>query len=116
KESKLWYRRTVVVPSAMRKGKLLLHFGAVDWRSEVFINGKPAGVHEGGYDPFYFDITGLVTKPGPQEIIVAAWDPTDEGPQPRGKQVKEPKSIWYTPVTGIWQTVWLESVPDTYIS
>ncbi len=116
KENKLWYRRTVAIPSAMRKGKLLLHFGAVDWRCEVFVNGKAAGVHDGGYDPFYFDITGLVTKSRPQEIVVAAWDPTDEGPQPRGKQVKKPQSIWYTPVTGIWQTVWLESVPDTYIS
>lgn len=116
KENKLWYRRTVVIPTAMRKGKHLLHFGAVDWRCEVFVNGKPAGVHEGGYDPFYFDITSLVTKSGPQEIVLAAWDPTDEGPQPRGKQVKKPQSIWYTPVTGIWQTVWLESVPETYIA
>ncbi len=115
KDNRLWYRRTVKVPAAMRKGKLLLHFGAVDWQCEVFVNGSSAGKHEGGYDPFSFDITRLIKGSGEQEIIVAVSDPTDDGPQPRGKQVNQPNSIWYTPVTGIWQTVWLESVPQTYI-
>ncbi len=115
KENQLWYRRTVRIPSSMRKGTVLLHFGAVDWKCEVFVNGSQAGTHEGGYDPFSFDVTKLIKGSGDQEIVVAVSDPTDDGPQPRGKQVNEPKSIWYTPVTGIWQTVWLESVPQTYI-
>src|SRR5207248_3121336 len=63
-----------------------------------------------------FDITAALQKTGNQEIAVRVWGPSDEGPQPRGKQVKKPNSIWYTPVTGIWQTVWLEAVPKTYIS
>lgn len=115
KDSLLWYERELDIPSAMRKGKVLLHFGAVDWKCEVFINGQPAGMHEGGYDPFSFDITGFLKKGNKQQLVVKVWDPSDDGPQPRGKQVKIPKSIWYTPVTGIWQTVWLESVPQTYI-
>lgn len=115
-EKQIWYRRTVIIPRDMRAGKILLHFGAVDWECEVFINGKSAGTHQGGYDPFYFDITGLVTGSGAQEIAVRVWDPTNDGPQPRGKQVNKPESIWYTPVSGIWQTVWLEAVPPTYIA
>jgi beta-galactosidase/beta-glucuronidase len=99
------------------KGKnILLHFGAVDWRTEVFVNGKSAGTHEGGFDPFFFDITALINKNGEQDLVVKVWDPTDEGPQPRGKQVVKPEAIWYTPVTGIWQTVWIEAVPTTHIS
>jgi beta-galactosidase/beta-glucuronidase len=116
KDSLLWYERKFTLPAASRKGKLLLHFGAVDWLCEVFINGKPAGTHKGGYDPFSFDITALIDKKAEQQIVVKVWDPTDDGPQPRGKQVKNPHGIWYTPVTGIWQTVWLETVPVTYIS
>lgn len=115
KDNTLWYKKTFAVPSDAKNKNLLLHFGAVDWRCEVFVNGKSAGRHEGGYDPFSFDITSLLTKSKQQEIVVSVWDPSDEGPQPRGKQVKTPKSIWYTPVTGIWQTVWLESVPKSYI-
>ena len=113
-ENRLWYRRSVALPPAAKGKNVLLHFGAVDWRCEVFVNGKLAGKHEGGYDPFTFDITGLLRK-GNQEIVVSVWDPSDDGPQPRGKQVKKPNSIWYTPVTGIWQTVWLEAVPQSYI-
>ena len=93
---------------------MLLHFGAVDWQCTVYINGKEIGTHTGGYDPFYFDITDHLKK-GRQELVVRVWDPTDEGPQPRGKQVKNPNSIWYTPVTGIWQTVWLETVNAAHI-
>lgn len=113
-ENKLWYRRSVTIPTSYKGKNVLLHFGAVDWRCEVFVNGKLAGQHEGGYDPFSFDITRFLRK-GSQEIVVSVWDPSDDGPQPRGKQVKKPHSIWYTPVTGIWQTVWLEAVPTTYI-
>jgi beta-galactosidase/beta-glucuronidase len=95
---------------------VLIHFGAADWRCSVSVNGTTVGSHTGGYDPFSFDITSALKRSGPQEIRVTVWDPTDEGPQPRGKQVNIPKSIWYTPVTGIWQTVWLEAVPQTYIT
>lgn len=115
KDSLLWYNRKFSIPANMRGKRILLHFGAVDWRTEVFVNGQRAGIHEGGFDPFYFDITSLIKRSGEQDIVVKVWDPTDEGPQPRGKQVKNPEGIWYTPVTGIWQTVWLEAVPSTYI-
>lgn len=114
KDNKLWYRRTVVLPPAFKKKNVLLHFGAVDWEANVYVNGKSVGSHQGGYDPFSFDITANL-KSGQNEIVVSVWDPSDEGPQPRGKQVKKPHSIWYTPVTGIWQTVWLEPVAKTYV-
>lgn len=115
KENAVVYRRSVTLPSNFRNQKVLLHFGAVDWKCDVSVNGVAVGTHTGGYDPFTFDISSALKRSGAQEIKVTVWDPTDEGPQPRGKQVKNPKSIWYTPVTGIWQTVWLEAVPDTYI-
>lgn len=112
----LWYQKTVLISSKNRKGRVLLHFGAVDWESEVFVNGKSVGSHQGGYDPFHFDITDFLKKGEFQNIQVRVWDPSDDGPQPIGKQTKRPRGIWYTPVTGIWQTVWLEYVPQTYIS
>lgn len=115
KDSILWYKTMFTIPSTMKGKNLLLHFGAVDWQTEVYINGKKIGTHEGGYDPFSFDITSAIKK-GNQQLEVRVWDPTDDGPQPRGKQVKRPEGIWYTPVTGIWQTVWLEGVPKTYIA
>ncbi len=114
-DQRLWYRRTFTAPN--RKGEqLLLHFDAVDWRTEVFINGKSVGTHEGGYDPFTFDITAALKPAGPQEVVVSVWDPTDSGLQPRGKQVLNPNGIWYTAVSGIWQTVWLEPVPAGHIT
>ena len=116
KDSTLWYNRKFSLKKEMKGRKILLHFGAVDWRTKVFVNGKEAGTHEGGFDPFTFDITPHLKKSGEQELTLSVWDPTDEGPQPRGKQVVKPESIWYTPVTGIWQTVWIEAVPETYIS
>lgn len=116
-DQKLWYRRNFTRPApAGPGGRVLLHFGAVDWQTTVWVNGKQVGTHEGGYDPFAFDITDALTASGTQEVVVAVWDPTDSGSQPRGKQVLKPESIWYTAVTGIWQTVWLESVPATHIA
>ncbi|MGY3051995.1 beta-galactosidase/beta-glucuronidase [Pedobacter sp. UYEF25] len=115
KDSTLWYRNAIVISPAMRKNNVLIHFGAVDWRTEVFVNGKKAGMHEGGYDPFSFNITSLLKSGTKQEIVVKVWDPTTDGPQPVGKQRVTPEGIWYTPVTGIWQTVWLEAVPKSYI-
>ncbi len=116
KDSTLWYEQNFMLPSNFRNKKILLQFGAVDWLCEVYVNGKMAGTHKGGYDPFSFDITAGLNKKGNQKITIRVWDPSDDGPQPRGKQVKNPSGIWYTPVTGIWQTVWLEAVPQTYIS
>jgi hypothetical protein len=113
-DQRLWYRRSFTASPA--KGvRLLLHFGAVDWRAEVFVNGKAAGQHEGGYDPFTFDITEALKPGAQQELVVAVWDPTDSALQPRGKQVLNPNSIWYTAVSGIWQTVWVEPVPTAHI-
>lgn len=116
KDSVLWYERNFITPSGFQSKRTILHFGAVDWQCDVFINGQQVGSHKGGYDPFSFDITAALHKKGNQKIVVRVWDPSDDGPQPRGKQIKNPHGIWYTPVTGIWQTVWLEAVPETYIA
>jgi hypothetical protein len=108
-----WYRRTFTVPAAWSGQRLLLHLDAVDWESEVFVNGHSAGIHRGGYDPATYDITPYVTGSGPQELIVRVYDPTDGGGQPRGKQTLYPGGIMYTSCSGIWQPVWLEPVPAT---
>ncbi len=111
----LWYRRSVRVPDDWNGKHLLLHFGAVDWHCRVWVNGKHVGNHTGGYDPFYFDITDALAGGGEQEILVKVDDPTDSHWQPRGKQVLNPRGIWYTAVSGIWQSVWLEPVPEAHI-
>lgn len=113
--NRLWYRRTFATPSDWNGQRIILHFGAVDWDATVWTNGREIGRHRGGYDPFSFDITDALKTDGEQEIVVSVWDPSDGGQQPRGKQVQKPHSIWYTPTTGIWQTVWLEPVPATHI-
>ena len=110
-ENRLWYRRTFRVPPAWTGKRVWLRFDAVDWETRVSVNGKAAGAHTGGYDPFAFDITDSLVTGGDQELVVSVWDPSDTGPQPRGKQVLKPRSIWYTPTSGIWQTVWLEPLP-----
>jgi hypothetical protein len=107
---RLWYRRTFTVPQGWQGQSILLHFGAVDYESEVYINGKSVGVHKGGYDPFSYDIAPFLTASGPQEIIVRVYNPTELGGQPRGKQTDNIGGIMYTPTTGIWQTVWIEPV------
>lgn len=112
---RIWYRRTFSIPSAWKGKRTLLHFGAVDWDATVWVNGVRVGRHKGGYDPFSFDITDTLTGGAEQELVVSAWDPSDAGTQPRGKQVRQPGGIWYTPSSGIWQTVWLEPVPRTYL-
>ncbi|MGE5375806.1 MAG: glycoside hydrolase family 2 protein [Bacteroidota bacterium] len=109
-DQRLWYRRTFARPAAQPGEIVLLHFGAVDYECHVWVNGRPAGSHRGGYLPFTFDITGMLVDGG-NELLVSAWDPSDAGLQQRGKQVIEPRGIWYTPVSGIWQTVWMEVVP-----
>jgi len=95
---------------------VLLNFGAVDWQTTVWVNGQEVGKHTGGYDAFSFDTTVAIKSAGVQDIVLAVWDPTDAGYQPRGKQVRKPGGIWYTPTTGIWQTAWLEPVAPTHLS
>lgn len=115
-DQRLWYRLKFTPSLNCSAGeRRLLHFGAVDWETTVWVNGKKVGEHQGGYDPFTFDITAAAAGKGEQEIVVSVWDPTDKGPQPRGKQVNRPGGIYYTPTTGIWQTVWLETVPAAHI-
>lgn len=114
---KSWYRRTFEVPKDWREDgqRVLLHFGAVDYESTVWVNGKEQGKHVGGFDAFSYDITDALKQDGEQELIVGVTDTTAET-QPRGKQVTNPRGIWYTPVSGIWQTVWIEPVPRSYIA
>ena len=114
--SRLWYRRNFSVPKNWKGDRILLHFGAVDWEAKVYLNGKDLGIHRGGYDSFSFDITDALRQGKENELVVAVWDPTVSGGYPRGKQVDQPGSIWYTPSTGIWQTVWLEPVPKVSLS
>lgn len=114
-QNELWYHTTFNVPQEWGTKKMLLHFGAVDWQTDVYLNDVKIGSHSGGYTPFTFDITPFLGS-GDQQLVIKVWDPTDEGPQPRGKQVKNPEGIWYTPVTGIWQTVWIEPVASKSIS
>lgn len=113
-EKELVYRRSFDVPFSWKGKKVLLHFGAVDWRTDVWVNDVKVGSHTGGFTPFSFDITEALQRKN-NTLLVKVWDPTDKGYQPRGKQVSRPEGIWYTPVTGIWQTVWLEPVSESYI-
>lgn len=115
KDKELWYKRTFTVPSSWKDKSVLLHFGAVDWKTEIYLNDIKIGSHTGGYTPFSFDITSYLAT-GNQKLVVKVWDPTTEGYQPVGKQHARPEGIWYTPVSGIWQTVWLEPVSKKYIS
>ena len=115
RENHLWYERTFTLPKGWAGKNVLLHFGAVDWKAEVWVNGIKVGEHTGGYVPFSFDITQALTKKGAQTLRVKVFDATDQAWQPRGKQVAAPQGIWYTPVTGIWQTVWMEAINPTHI-
>ena len=112
--SKLWYHRTFSVPESWQGRRVRLHFGAVDWHCQVWVDGRAIGQHQGGYDAFTFDITDALRWKGAEEVSVCATDPT-EGDQPRGKQSRKPEGIFYTSSSGIWQTVWLEPVPEVCI-
>ena len=115
--NELWYKRTFQVPSAWKGKEILLHFGAVDWQADVFVDDVLIGSHVGGYTPFSLNVTPyLSAKSATHKLVVRVWDPSDKGYQPRGKQVSNPEGIWYTPVTGIWQTVWLEPVNASHIT
>ena len=110
----LVYQRSFTIPSAWKNKRVLLHFGAVDWKADVWVNDIKVGSHTGGYAPFSFDITPALEGKS-NKLTVKVWDPTDRSYQPRGKQVSNPSGIWYTPVSGIWQTVWLEPVNEKHI-
>lgn len=111
---RLWYHTSIQIPALKKDLRTLLHFGAVDWMMIVTVNGKQVGEHRGGYQSFTLDITNALVK-GTNEILVKVYDPTDQGPNPHGKQVLKPEGIMYTPTSGIWQTVWLETVPATHL-
>jgi len=109
-EDAIWYSRTFSVPACWKRSKVILHFDAVDWGCEVFVNGKSVGSHTGGYTAFSFDVTKVLKRRGEQTLTLKVTDATENEFQPHGKQVKNPRGIWYTPVSGIWQSVWMEAV------
>lgn len=113
----IWYRRHFERPNLGAGERVFLHFGAVDYGATVWVNGTEVVCHQGGYTPFRADVTGALTESGPQELIVRAEDDPADLAKPRGKQdwKVEPHLIWYPRTTGIWQTVWLETVPSTFI-
>ncbi len=114
-EETLWYRRTFTVPNEWAGQRVLLNFDAVDWETTAFVNQSLVGVHRGGYDSFTFDVTDQLIN-GPNELVVKVYDPTDNGNQPMGKQRLNARTLWYSPVSGIWQTVWLEPVANAHIT
>lgn len=114
-EDALWYEREIVVPARWKGKRVMLNFGAVDWHAQVYVDGEFAGEHKGGYAPFTFDITDLLKKGRKHSLKVKVLDATDKSWQPRGKQILEPYGVWYTAVTGIWQTVWMEAVPASHV-
>ena len=112
----LWYEREFTIPRDWKGQRIMLNFGAVDWKAEVYVDDSYAGEHTGGYTPFSFDITDLLKKGRKHSLKVKVSDRTDKWFQPRGKQVSRPGGIWYTAVTGIWQTVWMEPVPAAHVN
>ncbi len=111
----LWYEREFVIPEGWAGQRVLLNFGAIDWKAEVYVDDTFVGEHTGGYAPFSFDVTDMLAKGKKHSLKVKVTDHTDKWFQPRGKQVSQPEGIWYTAVTGIWQTVWMEPVPASHI-
>lgn len=111
----LWYERELTVPSKWDGKRILLHFGAIDWHAQVYVDGKFVGEHKGGYAPFHFDITEYLADGAKHTLKIKVLDTTETSWQPRGKQHLSPNSIWYTAVTGIWQTVWMEPVDNAHI-
>ncbi|WP_057913814.1 PA14 domain-containing protein [Peribacillus muralis] len=113
-EDHMWYKRDFTLPDKWKGDHIKLNFGAVDWKSTLYVNGEKVGTHTGGYDAFSYDITKYLVK-GKNELILEVHDPTGGG-QARGKQTTVPEGIWYTPTSGIWQTVWIEPVPKANIA
>lgn len=114
-EDRMWYRRTFEVPRSWSGERLLLHLDAIDWDATIYVNGKQVGAHKGGYGRITVDVTDALKRGGSQELVVGVTDPTDSGQQPIGKQRLDPSGIWYTAVSGIWQTVWMEPVAQQHI-
>ncbi len=113
---RLWYRREFSIPQSWSGKDIIINFDAVDWSATVWVNGALVGTHRGAYDRFSFDITPYLKKSGAHELVVCVDDPSSYGSQARGKQQMPQQGIWYTPVSGIWQTVWLEAVsPEAYM-
>lgn len=115
-KQELWYHRTFTVPSNWNGKHIMLNFGAIDWKADIYVNDILIGTHTGGYTAFSFDITPYLNAKGAQKLVVRVWDPSNKGYQPIGKQTLSPGSIWYTAVSGIWQTVWLEPVGENHIT
>ena len=114
-EDALWYSTSFSVPANWKGKRLILNFDAVDWKAEVFVNDIKVGSHTGGYTRFSLDVTPYV-KNGSNSLVVRVEDASDNDFQPRGKQVKQPRGIWYTSVSGIWQSVWIEPVAPSHIT
>lgn len=111
----LWYRRNFLIPEEWKSQRILLHFGAVDWQTQVWCNGQLVGDHQGGYDPFSFEVTTYLAYGSENELTIRVFDPTNQGRQERGKQTLQPGFVFYTAVSGIWQTVWMEPLPKVFI-
>lgn len=112
----MWFRYPLKIAKRLPGHRVLLNFEGVDWFATVWVNGKQVAEHSGGHVPFSADITDALVGKDSAEIVVRAWDPTNFGPQPRGKQHLNPQGYWYTRVSGIWQTVWLEQVPAVHVT
>lgn len=115
-KDKIWYETSFTVPPAWKQKNVILHFAASDYLTAIWVNNKLVGSHKGGFDAFSFDVTSYLKKAGRQKLVVSVWDPTDMESQARGKQRLDQRGIWYTPVSGIWQTVWLEPVSKAHIA
>ncbi len=111
-DDRIWYKREFEIPANWNGKNIILNFEAVDYAATIYINGAMVGFHKGAYDRFSFDITPYLNLKGTQELIVSVDDPSSSGVQPRGKQQMPQEGIWYTPVSGIWQTVWVEAVSN----
>ncbi|WP_198315838.1 glycosyl hydrolase 2 galactose-binding domain-containing protein [Chitinophaga tropicalis] len=110
----LWYRKKLGPIKRLKGEKVLLHFGAIDWQATVYLNNVEVGRHTGGYTEFTIDLTKALQNSN-NELLVKVYDPTDKGIGPHGKQVLNPQNIYYTSCSGIWQTAWLETVPEIYV-
>ena len=114
-KQRLWYHRKFTVPPGFLGGRILLHFDAVDWETQVWVDGHDLGFHRGGYDAFTYELTKVITQPGEHDIVVGVTNPIETGSQMRGKQTQHPGGAFYTASSGIWQTVWLEPVPKSSV-
>lgn len=111
----LWYSREFAIPKSWKEKQIVINFEASDWETTIWVDDNLASIHRGGYDPFWCNITPYLSDRKKHTLVVKVTDPTDRGRQPRGKQVLKPGGIWYTPTSGIWQSVWLEPVEKTWI-